>query len=196
MKKKEFPFPALIPLGILFADFLIGYDKALVSVVFMLLLFLGGWYFIGPDLEPPSDPVQRSYWRLRAREELAGQDPLIILMTVQLRALSARLYEDKAFRQRLAAIVLALVLAITAASARFGREVILRRAVIVMGLCALGLAALLAAWIRRRLRLRRGETDKAAYPDPWVNMNYDRETVGAEEYEALRKKYLERDTEG
>ena len=93
MKKKEFPFPALLPLGILLVNFLVGDDGNLGGMLFILGLFLVVWTFLGPDLEPPSDPAERFYQVLRRREEIERpQDPQGLLLEVQLRNWSARLY--------------------------------------------------------------------------------------------------------
>lgn len=215
MRKKEFPFPALLPLGILLVNFLVGDDGNLGGMLFILGLFLVVWTFLGPDLEPPSDPVQRFQQLVRRREEIGRpQDPQGLLLEVQLRNWSARLYEDRAFRSKALALGLGLLLAGTAALTWLDEGVILWRASLLMGLCALGLLILLIDWLWRRLRQHKEENDRAAFPTPQVNMNYDYDAVGdarvrsfrqrldrleewkrsglidSAEYEELRNKYL------
>ena len=215
MKKKEFPFPALLPLGILLVNFLVGDDGNLGGMLFILGLFLVVWTFLGPDLEPPSDPAERFYQVLRRREEIERpQDPQGLLLEVQLRSWSARLYEDRAFRSKALAMGLGLLLAGTTALTWLDEGVILWRAALLMGLSALGLLILFVDWLWRRLRQQRKKGDRAVFPAPQVNMNYDYDAaadarvralhqrldrleewkrsglIDGKEYEELRKKYL------
>ena len=220
MKRKEFPFPALLPLGILLVNFLVGDDGNLGGMLFVLGLFLVVWTFLGPDLEPPSDPAERFYQVLRRREEIERpQDPQGLLLEVQLRSWSARFYEDRAFRHRALALGLALLFAGTAALSWFDKGVIRWRAALLMALCALGLLLLFIEWLWRRLRRHKEERDRAAFPGPQVNMNYDYDAaadarvrslrrrldrleewrrsglIDSAEYEELRKKYLKQKKE-
>ena len=220
MKKKEFPFPALLPLGILLVNFLVGDDGNLGGMLFILGLFLVVWTFLGPDLEPPSDPAERFYQVLRRREEIERpQDPQGLLLEVQLRSWSARLYEDRAFRSNALALGLGLLLAGTAALTWLDEGVILWRAALLMGLSALGLLLLFAYWLWHRLRQHKEKGDRAAFPAPKVNMIYDHDAaadarvralhqrldrleewkrsglIDSAEYEELRNKYLNQKTE-
>ena len=220
MKKKEFPFPALLPLGILLVNFLVGDDGNLGGMLFILGLFLVIWYFFGPDLEPPSDPVQRFQQLVRRREEIQRpQDPQGLLLEAQLRGWSARFYEDRAFRSKALALGLGLLLAGTAALTWLDEGVILWRAALLMGMCALGLLILFVDWLWRRLRQQRKKGDRAVFPAPQVNMNYDYDAaadarvralhqrldrleewkrsgfIDSAEYEELRNKYLNQKTE-
>ena len=189
MKKKEFPFPALLLLGILLVNFLVGDDGNLGGMLFILGLFLVVWTFLGPDLEPPSDPVQRFQQLVRRREEIGRpQDPQGLLLEVQLRNWSARLYEDRAFRSKALALGLGQLLAGTAALTWLEKGVILWRAALLMGLCALGLLILLIDWLWRRLRQHKEENDRAAFPTPQVNMNYDYDAAGDARVRALHQR--------
>lgn len=158
MKKKEFPFPALLLLGILLVNFLVGDDGNLGGMLFLLGLFLVIWTFLGPDREPPSDPAERFQQLVRRREEIERpQDPQGLLLEVQLRNWSARFYEDRAFRSKALALGLGLLLAGTAALIWLDEGVILWRAALLMGLSALGLLLLFAYWLWRRLRQHKEE---------------------------------------
>lgn len=215
MRKKEFPFPALLFLGLFLINFLTGSARDFGSMLFILVLFLGIWYFFGPDLEPSADPEQRFYQQLRRREApQSAQDPQGLLLEAQMRAWSAKFYEDRAFRRKLLAFVLALLLAGTAVFTWFNENVIRWRAALLMDLCALGLLTLLIDWLWHRLRQSKEESDRTAYPAPRVNMNYDHDAaadarvrslqqrldrleewkrsglIDSAEYEELRKKYL------
>lgn len=215
MKKKEFPFPALLLLGILLVNFLVGDDGNLGGMLFLLGLFLVIWTFLGPDLEPPSDPAERFQQLVRRQEEIERpQDPQGLLLEVQLRSWSARFYENRAFRSKALALGLGLLLAGTAALTWLDEGVILWRATLLMGLSALGLLILFAYWLWRRLRQHEEKGDRAAFPAPKVNMNYDYDAaadarvralhqrldrleewrrsglIDGKEYEELRSKYL------
>ena len=215
MKRKEFPFPALLLLGILLVNFLVGDDGNLGGMLFIFGLFLVIWTFLGPDLEPPSDPAERFRQIVRRREEIKRpQDPQGLLLEVQMRAWSARFYEDRAFRSKALALGLGLMLAGTAALTWLDEGVILWRAVLLMGMCVSGLLILFAYWLWHRLRQQKEKGDRAAFPAPQVNMNYDYDAaadarvralhqrldrleewkrsglIDGKEYEELRNKYL------
>ncbi len=209
LRKKLLPVPALLFLALLYFEFLHGDGSALRGVLFMLVLFLCFWYFLGPDLDAPSSAgVRRG--RLVDPELLPAIDANAAMQDAWLRFLTRRLYEDRDYRDRILAVVLAGMTVGTGIYAFFDRQVIPRRAIFLIALCAAGLLALLIG----RLRLRREKKDRAAYPTPQVNMNYDHDAaaearvralqqrldrleewkksgmIGADEYEELRKKYL------
>ena len=214
LKRKVIPFPALFLLLPAYIEFLYGDDGAFFGMLFMFSLFLVLWYFLGSDLDAPSSPGVR-HGRLVDPAFLPPLDAGAAMQDVQLRLWSKRLYEDRSFRGRLFAFALAGLLGATVLFALFSGRVLLRRANILIALCALGLLALAVSALIRRLR-RREERDRAAYPSPQVNMTYDYDAaadgrvralqqrlerledwkksglIGEEEYEQLRKKYLKR----
>ena len=186
-RKKVFPFPALLFLVLLLISFLLGDDRNLGGVLFLLLLFLGLWYFLGPDLETPPEDVLRS---LRGQSRPLGkepsQDPRDVLQGAALWMWSWRLYRDRAYRNRYLALALGLLLGGTAALILFDTDVIFWRAALILGLCALGLLLLFWGWLRRRLRSRREEQDRAEAPALTVKLTYDHDAAGEARVRALR----------
>lgn len=213
LKKKVFPFPVLI-LGIPFyLGYLYGDEDSLSGLLFMLILFLGLWYFLGPDLEAPSF-LGVKHGRLVDPAFLPPLDANGAMQDVQLRLWTKHLYEDQNYRSGVLALALAGLLIGTALFTYFNDDVIRRRANLLIGLCVLGLLTLVVLALLRRLFRGREQKDRAAYPTPAVNMNYDHDAVadsrvralhqrlerleewknsgliGKEEFEKLRKKYL------
>ena len=215
LRKKILPFPALIFLVPAYFEFLCGSDDVFWGMLFMLSLFLVGWYFLGPDLEVTSSPVV-------ARGRLvdpSSQPPLDAngtMQTVQLRLWSERVYEDAVFRRKLLAFALAGLMIGTGVYTYFEEDVVRSRANWIVALCALGLLTLASLALLRLVKRGKENTDRAAYPQPKVNMTYDYDAaadgrvralqqrlerledwkksglIGEEEYEQLRKKYLKR----
>ncbi len=164
LKRKVIPFPALFLLLPAYIEFLYGDDGAFFGMLFMFSLFLVLWFFLGSDLDAPSSPGVR-HGRLVDPAFLPPLDAGAAMQDVQLRLWSKRLYEERAFRGRLFAFALAGLLGATVLFALFSGRVLLRRANILIALCALGLLALAISALIRRLR-RREERDRAAYPSP------------------------------
>ena len=213
---KMFPFPAVVtavPVYLLFLD-----DEGFRFVRPLILtgLILLAWGFIGPKLEPPlvGDPKLR-----RPQDGPMRQDDYMYLRgsgfnTFDLWGWTERFYRDAAFLGRQLALALLGLAAVTGVLAWFSPFVILRRANIVIALCALGLLALGIAALGRKLRRRKESNDRAAYPTPQVNMTYDHDAaadareralhqrlarldewlaagmIDKEEFDTLRKKYL------
>ena len=178
MKKKLFPFPALLFLALFFIFFLLGSDSNLPVMLIMLALFLVSWYFLGPNLKEPSAESSAK----------KGQEPSSYVGDMFLWMWTSRLYEDSAFRKKLLAAVLLILLVGTPVFAWFNPSVIRLRAALLMGLCALGLLWLLVDAIRRRKQVK---TDEASYPTPEVNMNFDHDALAESRVRALRQR-LER----
>ena len=187
-RKKVFPFPALLLLGVLLVSFLVGNDEDLGGILFLLLLFLGLWYYVGPDLETPPEDILRRHRQGWSPGEEPFQNPRDVLQGAALWMWSWRLYRDRAYRNRYLALALGLLLGGTAALILLDTDVILWRAALIPGLCALGLLLLFLDWLRRRLRSRREEQDRAEVPAPPVRLTYDHDAAGEARVRALRRR--------
>lgn len=213
LKDKEFPLPAIITA--LPALFLFLEEEGWHFIGFLVLtgLALLVWGFIGPKLEPPfvGDPEQSPSTDTR---RYATAEAQALAENFLMWGWTKRLYGDFKYRARTIALGLLLVAGCTGLLAYFSEGVLLRRANILIALCALGLLALAIAALSRKLRRRKENKDRAAYPTPQVNMSYDHDAaadarvralqqrlerldewladgmIGKEEYETLRKKYL------
>ena len=213
LKNKVFPFPILIFCFPAYMSFLYGDDDGLTASLILIGLFLILWYFLGPDLDAPTSlGVKRG--RLVDPASLPPLDANAVMQDVQMKLIEKRFREDPDYRGGTLALALGAVLIVTGCFALFNREVICVRANIVIALCALGLLALGIAALIRKLRRRKENRDRAAYPTPQVNMNYDHEAaadarvralhqrlarldewlaagmIDKEEFDTLRKKYL------
>lgn len=211
--KKELPLPALLMVGPVISAFLLGEGKTLAGELFITFVFFLNWYALGPDWKPPVHP---NFEDRDLPELLPGKRRDSYPFELTIWELNLRLVEDRRFRKKMIALALGIVLAGTAAFAWFIEGVILWRAWLLMGLCVLGLLALLLEWLLSRRRERRTAGDQTEYPAPEVNMNYDHEAaadnrvralqlrlkrleewhrsgmIDDKEYEELRNKYLGR----
>lgn len=190
LRKKILPFPVLIFLLPAYFEFLFGSDDVFWGMMFMISLFLVGWYFLGPDLEAPSSPVV-ARGRLVDPSSQPPMDANGAMQTVQLRLWSERVYEDAVFRRKALAFVLAGLLIGTGAYTYFEEDVVRSRANWIIALCALGLLALAILALIRLVKRGKEKTDRAAYPQPMVNMTYDHEAAADSRVRALQQR-LER----
>ena len=212
LKDKFFPLLTPLFLTVGFYGFLVGDDDLFVGCLIIGLLSFVVWGFVGPKLEPPwvSDPSvsgpQPSRPDYRREAEGVAQALFLFVFT-------KRFYEESAYRAKVLAQCLIALAVAAGVYSYFSSAAILRRANILIALCAAGMLALLIAWLLRRLR-HGEEKDRAAYPTPQVNMTYDHDAaaeariralqqrldrleewknsglIGKEEYEELRNKYL------
>ena len=198
-KKRGFPFPVLILVPVLLVALLTGGGQEILNMLGLIVVILGFYYVIGPYLQeaPSQNRATETMWELEFQKwEEALRDP------------------EK--RRRILTIVALAVILFTAFMAKFSDSVILWRAWLLMGLCALGLLALLLDRLLSRRRDWRTAKDRVKYPEPEVNMNYDHEAmadsrvralqlrlerleewhssgiIDDKEYKELRKKYLGR----
>lgn len=180
MKNKMFPFPILAAFGLIIYFFLLGSIGELVEVLVLTLVFLAAWYTAGPDMKPSSQQFFPGFGSAPVQEYQKD----MFLWTW-----SKYLYEDRVYRNKSIAFVLAIVLMGTGLVTWLSSEVLLWRGILVMSLCALGLLALLIDVLLRR---KRGEeADPTKYPAPEVNMNYDHEAAADVRVRALQQR-LER----
>ena len=186
MKNKMFPFPILLGIFGIIAEFLVGSTPGLRSALFVTLMFIVCWYAAGPEMKPPVHPNfdnrKATVFDPKSPQEHYEEE-------LNFWYWSKRLYEDRAFRNGAIVFALSFVLAGTLALTCFSEQVLLWRGILVMSLCALGLLALLIDVLLRR---KRGEeTDPTKYPAPEVNMNYDHEAAADVRVRALQQR-LER----
>lgn len=192
MKKKLFPFPALLALGLSLYFFLVGNDDNLGGSLYILVLFLGIWYCFGPDMKPPSS--QAPDWRapnpLRFGEEdfrrYQSAESLVQEMALWMWCL--RLYEDKAYRDKILALSLTGLLVGTGLLAWLNENVLFRRALWIMGLCVLGLLILFFIRLPGRLRKGKEEPARTVFPAPQVNLNYNHDAAADGRVRMLRQR--------
>ena len=135
MKNKMFPFPVLLGIFGIIAEFLVGSTPGLRSALFVTLMFIVCWYAAGPEMKPPVHPNfdnrKATVFDPKSPQEHYEEE-------LNFWYWSKRLYEDRAFRNGAIVFALSFVLAGTLALTCFSEQVLLWRGILVMSLCALG----------------------------------------------------------
>ena len=154
MRNKLLPYPILLLLLVILYNALVGDDSGIGSHLFIAVVFLGAWQFVGPKREPPTLDDLR---KLRSNLFLAQVADSRFYSMYYLWAFDHRIRKDKSYRRKIIAGVLAVLLIGTGMFAWLDESVIPWRAFVVMGLCASGLLYIMIGQIIHKAHNRRAE---------------------------------------